>query len=143
MRAECLCGGIQIRVGGKVGPIVYCHCSRCRKAGGSAFGANADVRSKYWSISGERLVTEFESSPGVFRAFCSRCGSPIYSRREGDPETYRLRLGLLDDDPERRPLAHFWVGSRAQWFEITDSLPQFEFGPAEHQDELVQNPGSK
>lgn len=28
MRAECLCGDIQIEIGGKVGPIVYCHCSR-------------------------------------------------------------------------------------------------------------------
>jgi hypothetical protein len=143
MRAECLCGGVQIQIGGKVGPIVYCHCSRCRKAGGSAFGANADVRAKYWSLSGDQLVTEFESSPGVFRAFCSRCGSPIYSRREGAPETYRLRLGLLEDDPKCRALAHFWVGSKAPWFEITDGLPQFAFGPAEHQDELAERMGSE
>jgi hypothetical protein len=95
------------------------------------------VRRKYWNLSGEDLLREFESSPGVFRAFCSRCGSPIYSRREADPNTYRLRLGLLTDDPERRPLAHFWVGSKARWFDISDDLPQFELGPAEHEDELA------
>jgi hypothetical protein len=71
----------------------------------------------------------------VFRAFCSRCGSPIYSRRPGVPDVLRLRLGLLDDDPGRRSLAHFWVGSKAPWFEIVDGLPQFEKGPADHEEE--------
>jgi len=141
MRATCLCGGIQIEITGKLGPVVYCHCSRCRKAGGSAFGVNADVRSTYWTLTGQSLVTEYESSPGVFRAFCSRCGSPIYSRREGSPESYRVRLGLLDDDPVRRPLAHFWVSSKAPWFEITDGLPQFELGPADHERELAEQLG--
>ena len=131
MRAQCLCGGIQIEITGKIGPVVLCHCSRCRKASGSAFGANADVRAAYWNLSGEEWVREFESSPGVFRAFCSRCGSPIYSRREGEPDAHRIRLGLLDDEPGRRPLAHFFVASKASWFEITDDLPQFEEGVPE------------
>ena len=144
MRATCLCGGIAIQITGKVGPVVYCHCSRCRKASGTAFGANADVRRKYWTwLSGEELVREYESSQGIFRAFCQNCGSPIYSRRDADPDSLRLRLGLLDHDPERRSLAHFWVGSGAPWYEIADDLPQFEFGPAEHTNELGELLGSK
>lgn len=112
MHARCLCGGVHVEITGKLGPVVYCHCSRCRKASGTAFAANADVRRKYWTfVAGESLVREFESSPGVFRAFCSRCGSPIYSRRVRDPEVLRLRLGMLDDDPERRSLAHLGLGA--------------------------------
>src|SRR5262245_42511697 len=133
MNAGCLCGGVRIEIAGKLGAVVYCHCSRCRKASGTAFAANADVRRRYWRfVSGEDLVREFESSPGVLRAFCGRCGSPVYSRTAANPEVLRLRLGLLDDDPERRSLAHFWVGSKAGWFQITDDLPQFAAGPAEH-----------
>jgi len=138
MRAECLCAGIRIEISGKLGPVVYCHCSRCQKASGTAFGANADVRRKYWAfVSGEELIREFESSPGIFRAFCSRCGSPVYSRRRDAPDVVRLRLGLLSDDPERRSLAHFWVQSKAPWFEIADGLPQFAAGPAEHEREIA------
>jgi len=136
MNAACLCGGVQIEVSGKVGPVVYCHCSRCQKASGTAFAANADVRLKYWKlVAGQELIREFESSPGVFRAFCGRCGSPLYSRRPDTPDLLRLRLGLLADDPGRRSLAHFWVGSKAAWFAITDTLPQFAAGP-EHAEEL-------
>ena len=98
MRATCLCGGVEIEVTGKLGPVVYCHCSRCQKASGSAFSASADVRRRYWNLSGEELLREFESSPGVLRAFCSRCGSPIYSRRKGEPDSYRLRLAATSRD---------------------------------------------
>jgi len=138
MTAECLCGGIRIEISGKVGPIVYCHCSQCRKANGTAFSANADVRSKYWRVmAGADLIREFESSPGAWRAFCSRCGSPIYGRRASAPDVFRLRLGILNDDPERRSLAHFWVGSKAPWYEISDDLPQFAHGTEEHADEIA------
>jgi hypothetical protein len=133
---SCLCGGVRLRVNGKLGPAGLCHCSQCRKANGSAFAANAPVRARYLEItSGRELIREFESSPGKFRAFCSRCGAPIYSRRTSEPELHRLRLGLLDGDPGRRPLAHVWAGSKAPWYEITDSLPRFEAGLPPAQEE--------
>ena len=131
---KCLCGGVHLRVDGKLGPAVFCHCSQCRKASGSAFACNASVRSKYLHFeSGRELIREFESSPGKLRAFCSRCGSPIYSRVRSDPDTFRLRLGMLDGDPGRRPLAHCWVSAKAPWFEIADALPQFESAPPDQE----------
>ncbi len=138
MTATCLCGGVRIEIGGKLGPVVYCHCTRCQKANGTAFAANADVHAKYWTVAqGADLVREFESSPGVVRAFCGTCGSPLYSRRTGNPDVFRVRLGILDADPDRRALAHFWVGSKARWFDIADALPQFALGTDEHAQEIM------
>jgi hypothetical protein len=37
--------------------------------------------------------------------------------------------GSLDTDPGVRPTAHIYVGSKANWFEITDALPQHEAAP--------------
>lgn len=126
----CLCGKIRFEIDGKLGAVVYCHCSQCRRAAGSAFAANAPVRRKYFRfVSGEDLVTEYESSAGKLRAFCRNCGSPIYSRRPAVPDTLRIRLGTLDGDPERRAVAHIYVGSKAPWFEITDALPQYDTHP--------------
>jgi hypothetical protein len=71
------------------------------------------------------LLTEYESSPGKVRAFCRRCGSPVYSRRDALPETLRLRIGLLDEPVASRPAAHFCVASKAGWWPIDDGLPQF------------------
>jgi hypothetical protein len=125
----CLCGGVRFRLTGKLGPAGYCHCKQCQRASGSAFAANAPVRTAYFQLTaGADLVSEYESSPGKFRGFCRRCGSPVYSRRDTEPELRRIRLGTLDDDPERRPLAHVWVASKAPWHTITDALPQYPEG---------------
>ncbi len=129
LEGGCLCGGVRYRIEGKLGPAGYCHCKQCQRASGSAFAANAPARTQYFRLqSGNELLAEYESSPGKFRAFCRRCGSPIYSRRDSEPELRRIRLGTLDSDPGRRPLAHVFVGSKAPWFTIHDSLPQFDAG---------------
>ena len=129
LEGGCLCGGVRFRVTGKLGPAGYCHCKQCQRASGSAFASNAPTRTRYFALtSGAELVTEYESSPGKYRAFCARCGSPVYSRRDSEPELRRLRLGTLDSDPGRRPLAHVWVSAKAPWHEITDSLPQYAEG---------------
>ena len=129
LEGGCLCGGIRFRITGKLGPAGFCHCKQCQRASGSAFAANAPVRTHYFEItSGRELLREYESSARKFRAFCGRCGAPVYSRREEEPEIRRIRLGSLDSDPERRPQGHFWVSSRAPWYSIEDSLPQYPEG---------------
>jgi hypothetical protein len=129
LEGGCLCGGVRFRVTGKLGPAGFCHCKQCQRASGSAFAANAPVRTKYLEmLAGADLLTEYESSPGKFRVFCRRCGSPIYSRRDSEPDIRRMRLGSFDSDPERRPLAHVWVGAKAAWYSIDDSLPQYPEG---------------
>ena len=116
-------------IDGEIGSVACCHCSQCRRASGTAFATNASVRAEHFRlIAGRDLLTEYESSPGKFRAFCARCGSPILSRWTAHPDFVRIRLGTLDDDPGSRPLLHVWVGSKAPWFEITDELPRLQGG---------------
>ena len=125
LTGSCLCQAVKFRITGQLGPAVFCHCRQCQKSNGTAFATTAPVRAKYFEIiEGRSQIREYESSPGKFRAFCSTCGSPIYSRRPSDPDTLRLRLGIIDNDPGCRPLAHVWTGAKVPWFEITDTLPQ-------------------
>lgn len=130
LHGSCLCGGVRYEIDGPLKRPVYCHCSMCRKAHGTAFRARAAVapRDFRW-IAGESLVRWYESSPGQHRGFCSVCGSNLITRFD-DGTDHGLALGSLDDDPGVRPIAHVYVGSKAPWFEITDDLPQFETQPA-------------
>lgn len=78
----CLCGSVRFAIQGPIRNIVYCHCSRCRKAQGSAFATNGIVRANEFTLlSGAELLTGYESSPGQTKYFCKTCGSPILSRR--------------------------------------------------------------
>lgn len=127
---RCLCEGVRFEIDGRLGPIIYCHCSMCRRASGSAFAANASVRTGALRVvAGQELIAEVQSSPGTFRGFCSRCGAPLYGRSESLPGLRRVRLGSLEGYPGGRCVANIWVGSKAPWFEITDELERFDEEP--------------
>ena len=52
-----------------------------------------------------------------------------YGRSEAFPAIRRVRLGTLEETHGARPIAHIFVGSKADWFEIKDDLEQFEEYP--------------
>jgi len=78
---------------------------------------------------GRELVREYSRVPGAYRAFCSRCGSPLYGRSDAYPSIIRVRLGTLESTVGARPIAHIFTGSKADWFEINDDAQQFEEWP--------------
>lgn len=127
LRGSCLCGGVKYEIHGSLTGILNCHCSMCRKAQGSAFRSRARVNaSDFKWISGQELLTYYESSPGNHRGFCRVCGSPIVTRLDRHLDAFGLPLGALDDDPGAKPAFHVFVGSKAPWHDITDTLPQFD-----------------
>jgi hypothetical protein len=122
---RCLCGVVAYEVRGSLGEVRYCHCSRCRRATGSAFSANARIRERDFRVlAGLNSIREYEENSGVFRAFCVVCGSPIYARLDRDPEHVRIRLGGLSGNIDARITSHVWVSSKASWYQIEDSLPR-------------------
>lgn len=130
LRANCLCQGIAFEIDGPVKDMLFCHCSMCRKAHGAAFRARGRVKTEHlrW-VRGEKLVRFYESSSGQQRGFCSVCGSNLFTKFLDSPTVLGLALGILDDDPGGRPSRHVFVGSKAPWYDIADSLPQYEGPP--------------
>lgn len=132
-RGSCLCGAVQYEVRGELGIGYFCHCKRCRKATGTAFASSALVATQDFAVvAGEQAMKSF-SVNGVHRVFCAECGSPIISRRDAIPDFVRVRLGTLDSPLERGPQGpiqgHIYVDSKADWFQIHDSLPQYPAEP--------------
>jgi hypothetical protein len=122
---SCLCGAVKYEVRGEFQTAVYCHCSRCRKASGSAFASNAVAAARdFVVVKGQESLKVFSTPEGVHRSFCSNCGSPITSSRDSLPDVVRVRLGSLDTPVSVPPSAHIFVGSKAAWWEIRDQLPQ-------------------
>lgn len=125
---SCLCGQVRFEIHGELAGIQICHCSQCRKAQGGPLATNIPVRQEQirW-IAGRDQLRHFESSPGKLRAFCPRCGSPVYSLRSSLAGVLRIRAGLLDE-PSRASLAsHQHVASRASWWPLPeDGLPRHE-----------------
>jgi hypothetical protein len=130
LKGSCACGRVSYEIDGPlIGPVTYCHCWRCRKHSGSSFGTTAGVAaSDFRFVTGEYLMRDWESSPGVHRFFAGCCGSPIYKRDDTAPEELGFRLGTLDTGPRMKAQMHFMAGSKAPWVEIADDLPQDKSG---------------
>ena len=123
----CLCGAVRFGIRGGIRDIIKCHCSRCRKAQGSAYATNGVVDvGDFVIVSGEDQLTGYESTPGEVKYFCRTCGSPIISRAAARPGSVRVRLGTIESDIVERPGAHIFVASKANWDEIPDQLPQYD-----------------
>ena len=123
---SCLCGGVAFKINGEIAPIQVCHCQQCRKAQGAPFATNTPVKEAAFELrSGRDLITEYQSSPGKWRAFCGGCGSPVYSRKGDLPGVLRIRAGLINEPLDTRPVFHAYVASKANWWPILDDLPQF------------------
>jgi hypothetical protein len=123
----CLCGAVRFEIHGPIHDIVCCHCSQCRKAQGSAYATNGNVLADHFKLlSGQDLLTAYESTPGQTKYFCKVCGSPIMSRTRSKPEYVRVRLGTIESDIVERPEAHIFTSSKANWESISDELPQYD-----------------
>jgi hypothetical protein len=125
LAGKCLCGKVQYAVSDQFSYALNCHCSQCRRATGAAFKSFAGVERQRLSIvqGAEFLLILGEES--AHHARCRECGSLLYSVvREG--KFVHVALGTLVDAPSIRPSAHIYVGSKAEWFTITDDLPQYQ-----------------
>lgn len=131
IRGSCLCGGVKFEVGRIAGSFELCHCTRCRKASGSAFVAGLEVmRSDFRIVQGLDLIRTYEApiryAPPPYRTcFCGTCGSPLPDAVSSS-SWLEIPAGLLDDDPELRPDKHIFVDVKSPWFAIADALPQFD-----------------
>jgi hypothetical protein len=131
MTGSCLYGRVAFEIDGPCTAMELCHCSRCRKAYGSAFAATFYVkRSQIRWARGEELATVYdapmlEKPPAYRHVFCRVCGSSLPIMRH-DIGIAEIPAALVDGDPGRRPAIHIFTGTGAPWFTITDTLPRFE-----------------
>jgi hypothetical protein len=120
-----LCGAVQYAVRDEFRYALNCHCSQCRRATGSAFKPFGGIeRDKFTITKGENSLAINGAADG-HDAFCTRCGSLLYSVVR-DGAFVHVTYGTLADAPTLRPTAHIYVGSKAPWYTITDDLPQHD-----------------
>ena len=129
LQGGCLCGKVRYEITGPLFNADHCHCSMCRRHHGAAFVTYADFNPDHfqWTV-GEALVQIYQVNSGAGWAFCRECGSSLAGTDDGKVSS--IALGTVDGDPEITPTAHIFVNSKAEWYEISDTLPQFAERPA-------------
>ena len=116
----CLCGEVRFEVTEPLVSASYCHCTRCQRRTGTAASAQARVEPGSLRIlQGEELVRSWKPPDGRAKAFCSACGSALWSETD-EGEVGGVRFGAIDGDPGVRPEYRQYVAYAAAWEPLLD-----------------------
>ncbi|HET9953783.1 MAG TPA: GFA family protein [Polyangiaceae bacterium] len=134
MLGHCLCGKVEFEVAADHLKLYQCHCSLCRRQGGSSSNTAGIVpNARFRWLRGSAGIATWQKESGFRSDFCSRCGSPVPNPLRGLPYFW-VPAGLLENDAQLEIVAHLCVGSKPVWdstslrgpcFEHLPNLPEF------------------
>ncbi|MEW6438337.1 MAG: GFA family protein [Pseudomonadota bacterium] len=102
---------------------IACHCSQCAKTSGN-YAVMAACKVSELDITVSDSLTWFRSSASVQRGFCSRCGGNLFWKADDPGTEIYVTAGTLDRPTNLRVSEHIYVGSKSDFYEITDGLGQ-------------------
>jgi len=128
INGSCFCGAVKYEIKGTLKDAMSCHCSMCRKAFSSQASAFARLNPDEFSwLSGENLLSTYESKTGAGIQFCSKCGSTLCGINNG--KVIGVTLGCVEGNPNIEIEKHIFVGSKAAWEIIPGGVLQYEEWP--------------
>jgi len=128
-KGSCCCGAVRFEIDEKPKMVGACHCSRCRKVGGTPF---ALVETRHFRLlAGRDEISVYQPEPGFkyARSFCGRCGTSL-GEMLADVEMFPIPVDCFDDDLGMEIRFHEHVASKPAWFVIPDGVKQFEGDPS-------------
>ena len=124
----CNCGAIRYKIEGNPVVVAQCHCKNCQRQSGSAFSVNLMVPVAGVTTTGELNTYEdrdTRSGNPVYRRFCGKCGSPIFSDlAEGNGMTI-VKVGTLDDPAPFAPVVSVWTSTKMPWVDLPEGQRSF------------------
>ena len=124
LTGRCLCAAIRYQCGALLFAPVLCHCESCRRAAAAHAVGWLTVRPADLIYTSGKPA-EFESSPGVVRGFCGRCGTPLTYRNAKRPDEIDVTICSLDHPGQITPSDHIWMQDAPGWDRPGDGLPQY------------------
>ena len=115
MRGHCLCGQVEFEIDGEHFKLYQCHCSLCRRQGGSLSNTATIISNENFRwLRGVEFISSWKRESGFRSDFCSACGSPVPNPLRKLPYFW-VPAGLLEGNNRLEIVAHLCVASRALW----------------------------
>jgi hypothetical protein len=93
------------------------HARASRLAHGAAYATYVGSwRKRFRIVQGEDRITRYvDRAAGTTRAFCKRCGTPLYYERKRSPHMVNIPRALFQARTGRQPLYHANVAELQDW----------------------------
>lgn len=121
-RGRCMCGAVTIEARGAPAFVARCHCNDCRRATGAEASVFAGFTDETATVSGEAYA-EYESSRGVYRGYCTKCGTRLTYRSSQWPDELHIHVGALDDANALAPRGNVMTSEKLDWVRLEEDLP--------------------
>jgi hypothetical protein len=118
----CFCGSVRYAIRGMPEYSAHCHCRSCQRAIGAAFATWIGVKAENFAITAGTLAV-CNTSPGVERGFCGRCGSSLTYVGDKWPGQVGVLAPTLDDPAIANPSIHVYTERQLPWVKLGDELP--------------------
>ena len=96
----CACAGVRYRITSRPMFVSCCHCRSCQRAIGAGFVTWVAVKTEQFDVT-KGKVTYCETSPGMHRGFCGRCGSSLSSYGDDWEDTFVTAASLENTGQHR------------------------------------------
>lgn len=124
LKGTCGCGAVQFQVQGPMSGVVWCHCSKCQRFHGGP-GPYTSVARGALSFQKREGLAWWDASPTVQRGFCKVCGASLFFSDSNEARV-SIAAGALVSPTGLESKLHIFVGSKPDWYEVKDGLPQRE-----------------
>jgi len=126
---QCHCG--QIRYHAEIDPdkVSVCHCTDCQTLTGTAYrvSASATAASLVFLAGTPKIyIKTADSGNKRAMAFCSNCGTPIYSADAHNPQSFALRVGTMSQRATLPAKRQIWCRSALSWVSDIGGLERSE-----------------
>ena len=122
--AKCLCGGIKIKIIGKLRYVINCHCSQCMKTHGNfaSYTNSLDENITYISKSTLRW---YNSSNFAKRGFCSKCGASVFYKIKKS-NNISISAGMFDNPTKLKTFSHIFTKGKLDYYKLDTKLVKFK-----------------
>ena len=120
----CLCGGIKIKVEGKLRHIINCHCSQCMKTHGNYAAYTACPENNITFIK-KRTLKWYNSSKIAKRGFCSNCGASMFYKLFNS-NNISIAAGMLNNPTKLKTHFNIFTKKKLDFYKLDSRIPGFE-----------------
>ena len=120
----CLCGGIKIKVKGKLRHIINCHCSQCTKTHGNYASYTACSENNITFIK-KRTLKWYNSSKIAKRGFCSTCGGSMFYKLLNS-NNISIAAGMFNNPTKLKTHSNIFTKKKLDFYKLDSRIPRFK-----------------
>ena len=121
---QCLCGGIKIKVKGKLRYVSNCHCSQCMKTHGN-FASYTSCLEENITFINKKTLKWYNSSNFAKRGFCLRCGASMFYKRKKSINI-SIAAGMFTNPTKLKTYSNIFTKGKLDYYKLDPRLPKFD-----------------